>query len=61
MFSLQEQYRFVYDVLRDASICGVTTITSSEFGSDLLCVSGDEPEVVEQRALEFEVRPLFRS
>lgn len=54
MVQTEEQYRFIYDVLRDASICGVTTITSSEFGSDLLCVSGDEPEVVEQRTLEFE-------
>ena len=46
---------FIYDVLRDACICGVTTIPSSELGSGLLCVTGDEPEVLAQRTEEFEV------
>lgn len=54
MVQTQEQYSFIYDVLRDASICGVTTISSNELGSGLLCVSGVEPEIVEQRTSEFE-------
>ena len=55
MFPFQEQYRFIYDVLRDACVCGVKMITSSELVSGLLGVTGDEPEVADQRANEFEV------
>jgi len=54
MVQTQEQYWFIHDVLRDASICGVTTIPSDELGSGLLCVTGDEPEIVEKRTAQFE-------
>lgn len=54
MVQTQEQYWFIHDVLRDASICGVTTIPSNDLGSSLLCVTGDEPEIVEKRTREFE-------
>lgn len=53
MVQTQEQYWFIYDVLKDASVCGTTTISSNDLGSGLLCVSGEEPEVAEQRAAEF--------
>ncbi|CAH3194787.1 unnamed protein product, partial [Porites evermanni] len=55
MVQTQEQYWFIYDVLRDASVCGTTTISSNDLGSGLLCVSGEEPEVAEQRSAEFKV------
>ncbi|XP_044169231.1 receptor-type tyrosine-protein phosphatase F-like isoform X1 [Acropora millepora] len=59
MVQTQEQYWFIHDVLRDSCICGETTISSNELGSGLLCVSGVEPEVVEQRTAEFENLQVF--
>ena len=53
--SSQEQYFFIYDVLRDATMCGMTEVTSQELSSSILCVSVEDPAVFTRRALEFEV------
>ncbi|EDO35064.1 predicted protein, partial [Nematostella vectensis] len=55
MVQTHEQYAFIYDVLRDASLCGITEIPSQEIASSLLVLRDNDPDIIRQRQDEFEV------